>query len=126
MCNFGGVKGAATTRVETFLLRLTSGRPVVGRTPPVGMCAPMVFPASERAAQIQPTCVSWMSQKPNPAVGAVRHAWAQFGVRVQHRTERGLVLTHKPISAIVLVPILAKCKNFADRDTKEPGSRLGY
>ena len=86
----------------------------------------MVFAASERAAKLHATCTAWMSQKPNPAVSAIRHTPAQFGVCVQDRIERGLVLTHKPISAIVLVPILAKRENFADRDTKEPGSRLEY
>ncbi len=86
----------------------------------------MVFAASERAAQIHATGIPWMSQKPNPAGGAVCLAFAQFGIRTQDRIQSGLVLTHEPIDAIVLVPILAKRENFPDRDTKEPGSRLGY
>ena len=75
----------------------------------------MVMPAAAKgAAEILAVSVPGMRQEANPAVAAPHRAVAQLGMIAQHRVQRELILTNKRIGAFVLVPILAKAKNFRD------------
>lgn len=88
-------------------------------TPLAGTPSAMMLPTAERATQILPTCVAGVSQKTNATVPAVRHAAAQFGMRLHHRVQRGLILTDKRIRAVVLMPIRAKREKLLDSDDKK-------
>lgn len=68
----------------------------------------MVLPASERAPQVPPTCIARMREKANPAVDAARDAALQFGTRLQHGVQNGLILLDNRPGAIELMPIGAK------------------
>ena len=84
-----------------------------------GTLPAMMLPAAERATQILTTCVPGMSQKPNPTVNTVSDAVPQPGMGLQHRVQRGLILTDKRIRAMILMPIRAKREKLLDSDDKK-------
>jgi hypothetical protein len=70
--------------------------------------------AAERAAQILTAGVARMGKEPNPAVLAAHRATGQLGTSLQNGVERGLILTNKRTSTLLLVPILGKRENPLD------------
>ena len=76
--------------------------------------ATTVLPAAERAAEIPAIRVAGMREEANPAVAAAYRAVLQARTIAQHGIEGELILTNKRLGAVVLVPILAKSKNFRD------------
>jgi hypothetical protein len=74
----------------------------------------MVLAAAELATEIQPTRVAGMRKEANPAVAAAHRAVLQIRTVPQRGVQRDLILTNERFGAIVLVPILAKSKNFRD------------
>ena len=74
----------------------------------------MVLPAAKWAMEIQAARIARMRQEANSAVAAGRDAAAQMRIGRQHRVQGHLILPNKRFSAVVLVPILAKRKNFRD------------
>ena len=111
----GGRQGTtAAPGIEKFFLLFCSRFPIVLDTPLVGTLPSMMLSTAKRTTQIDSTRVAGMSQKSNPAMNAVHRTVTQFGIVFQNRVQRGLILTHKRLGAIVLVPILAKRENFLD------------
>jgi hypothetical protein len=82
--------------------------------PRVGALAAMVLAAAELAAEIQPARVAGMRKEADPAVAAAHRAVLQIRTLPQRGVQRDLILTNERLGAIVLVPILAKSKNFRD------------
>jgi len=80
--------------------------------PLVGLLATVVLTATERTAEIPPICVPRMRQKANSTVAAVDRTACQIETIAQDGIERELILTNKRTSAIVLMPIRAKRKEF--------------
>ena len=74
----------------------------------------MVPPAAERTTQVPPACVAGMREKANPAVRAANDATLKFGMGLQDRVQRGLILPDKRLGAIVLMPIGAKREKLLD------------
>jgi hypothetical protein len=74
----------------------------------------MVLAAAELAAEIQPARVAGMRKEANSAVAAAHRAVLQIRTLPQRGIQRDLILTNERLGAIVLVPILAKSKNFRD------------
>ena len=74
--------------------------------------------AAELAAEIPPSCVAGMRKEANSAVAAVHRAVLQIRTVPQRGIQRDLILTNERLGAIVLVPILAKSKNFRDGYSK--------
>ncbi len=97
-----------------FLVPSALGRAIVLPAPLVGALPVVVLPAAELAAEIHPACVTGVCQEANPAVTAVYGAALQVRTTAQDGVQRELILTNKRISAVVLMPILAKEENFRD------------
>jgi hypothetical protein len=112
------ISGLAAFAVETFLVPFALSRSIVLPAPLIGELATMVLPAAELAAEILPARVAGMSEKANPAVAAAYRAVLQIRTIAQDGIQRELILTDKPMSAVGLVPILAKSKNFRDSYNK--------
>jgi len=74
----------------------------------------MVLPAAERAAEIPAVPVAGMREEANPALAAAHRAAPQLGTFPQDSVQGELILTNERPGAVVLVPILAKSKNFRD------------
>jgi hypothetical protein len=74
----------------------------------VGLLAAMVLTASERTVEILAIGVPWMGQEAKGTVAAVDRTACQTGMLAQDRIQRGLILTNKRTSAVVLMPIRAK------------------
>ena len=79
----------------------------------------MVLAAAEHAAQVQPTCAARMREKADSAVAAASDTVTQVGIRLQDGVQRGLILAHERVSAIVLVPVRAKRENLLERYDKK-------
>ena len=111
----------ATTapRIEKFFLLFTGWCLAVVGTPLVATLPAMVLSATERTPQIRAARIAGMCQKPNPAMDAVHRTVYQFGMVFQNRIQRGLVLTHNWLGAIVLVPVVRKRENFLDCQDKK-------
>jgi hypothetical protein len=86
--------------------------------PLVAPLATMVLPAAERAAEIPATPVAGMREEANPALAAEYCAVPQCRTLPQDGVQRELILTNERLDAVVLVPILAKSKNFRDSYSK--------
>ena len=84
----------------------------------MGTPTTVMFPAAERATQIPPMRVSRMRQEANPTIAAVNRTACQIGTIAQDGIQRQLILTNKWTSAVVLMPIEAKRKDFPDRYDK--------
>ena len=82
--------------------------------PLVAPLATMVLPAAKRTAEIPATPVAGMREETNPALAAAHRAVPQRRTRPQDGIQGQLILTNERLSAVVLVPILAKSKNFRD------------
>jgi hypothetical protein len=80
--------------------------------PPVGLLATVMLTAPKRAAEISPIRVPRMRQKANSTVAAIDGTACQTGMIAQDGIECELILTNKRTSAIVLMPIRAKRKEF--------------
>jgi hypothetical protein len=78
----------------------------------VRLLATMVLTASERAVEIPSIGVPRMGQEANRAVAAADRTVFQTGMIAQDRIQRGLILTNNRTSAIILMPIRVKCKEF--------------
>jgi hypothetical protein len=76
--------------------------------PRVGLLAAVVLTATERAAEIPPVRVPWMSEKANSTMAAVSRTACQIGTIAQDGLQRQLILTNKRVGAVVLVPVRAK------------------
>ncbi len=104
--------GRAPLPVETLLILAAPVRSIVLLATLVGLLATVLLTASERAAEIPPIRVPRMCQKANSTVAAVDRTACQTGMTAQDGIERELILTNKRTSAIVLMPIRAKRKEF--------------
>jgi len=78
----------------------------------------MVLTATERTADILPIRISRMREEANPTMAAVDRTACQTGMIAQDGIQRELILTNKPMGAVVLMPIRAKRKKFAHGDDK--------
>jgi len=120
LLTIGGARTATRTcPIEAFLLPFSRCRLIVRGTSLVGPLPPMMLSAAEWASQIPPPGVPRMCEEPNLTVSAVSHTALQFGIGLQDRVERGLILSDKRVSAIVLVPIWPKREEFLDGDDKK-------
>jgi hypothetical protein len=68
--------------------------------------------AAERAAQIRSGGVAGMDQKPDPTVATGRDAILKMGMFGQGGVQGPLILLNERLSAVVLMPVLAKGENF--------------
>ena len=91
---------------------------IVFSAPLFAALATMVLPTTERAAEIPPLRVAGMREEANGAVAAVHRAVPQLRTLPQNGVQSELILTNERLGAIVLVPILAKSKNFRDGYSK--------
>jgi len=87
-------------------------------TPRVGTLPTLVFSAAKGTAKILPFRVAGMREEANPAVATPHGAVPQIRAIPQDSIQRDLILTNERLGAIVLVPILAKSKNFRDGYSK--------
>jgi hypothetical protein len=115
---FGVLSGLGTLAVETFLVPFPLGRLIVFSAPLVAPLATMVLPAAERTAEIPTPGIPGMCEEANPAVAAVHRAVPQRSTLPQDGVQGQLILTNERLGAVVLVPILAKSKNFRDGYSK--------
>jgi hypothetical protein len=76
--------------------------------------ATMVLPAAKRTPEIPATPVAGMRKETNPTLAAEYRAVPQRRTLSQDGVQGELILTNERLGAIVLVPILAKSKNFRD------------
>ena len=74
----------------------------------------MMLPATERTAEIRAPRVAGMREEANGAVAAAHCAVPQRRTLPQDGVQGELILTNERLGAVVLVPILAKSKNFRD------------
>jgi hypothetical protein len=100
--------------IELLLLSPSDSRPVVRGAPLAGTFLSVVLPAAERATQVPPACVAGMREEANSAIRAGSDAPAQFGMGLQDRVQRGLILPDKRPGAVVLMPICAKREKLLD------------
>ena len=100
--------------VETLLILAAPVRSIVLLAPLVGLLATMVLTATKRTAEIPPIRVPRMRQEANPTMAAVDRTACQTGTIAQDGIQRELILTNKRTGAVVLMPILAKRKEFPD------------
>ena len=77
-----------------------------------------MLPAAEFATQIPAARVPGMREEAYAAVATLYRAVPQFRTVSQEGIQRDLILTNERLGAIVLVPILAKSKNFRDGYSK--------
>jgi hypothetical protein len=82
--------------------------------PLVGLVATMVLAATERTADILPIRISRMREEANSTMAAVDRTACQTGMIAQDGIQRELILTNKPMGAVVLMPIRAKREEFPD------------
>ena len=87
---------------------------IVLLAPLVGLLAAVVLAATHRATEIPPLRVSRMREETNPTMAAVDRTACQAGMIAHEGIQRQLILTNKRASAVVLMPIRAKRKNFPD------------
>ena len=91
---------------------------VIGGTALAGSLLPLMLSTAEGAAQVPPARVAGMGQKANPTMQTVRDTAPQMRMRRQQGVEGHLIVLNKRLDAIVLMPVLAKSKNFRDGDHK--------
>ena len=106
--------GLISLTVKTFLVPSTLVSSIVLPATLIGTLAAVVLPAAKRTAEILTRRVARMSEEANPAAAAAYRAVLKFRTIPQDRIQRELILTNKRTAAVVLVPILAKRKNFRD------------
>jgi hypothetical protein len=82
--------------------------------PLVRLVATVVLAATERTTEIPPMCVSRMREETNPTLAAADRTACQLRMIAQDGIQRQLILTNKRTSAVVLMPIGAKRKEFRD------------
>jgi hypothetical protein len=109
-----------TLPIETLLILESLLRSIVLLAPRVGLLTATVLTAAERTVKISPMHVPRMRQKANPTVAAVDRTACQTGMIAQDRIQGDLILTNKRTSAVVLMPIRAKRKEFPGGDDKNP------
>lgn len=102
------------TTIETLLLASSHGCLIVRDTPLTRTLPTMVLPTAERTTQVPPTGVPGMREKANPTLRAVSDTALKFGMGLQDRVQRRLILPDKRPGAVVLVPILAKREKLLD------------
>jgi hypothetical protein len=107
---------AIPATIETFFRRSSPRRSIVRGTTSVGSLSTSVLPAAERTTQVRATCVPGICEKANPALLAANETTLQMqlGMGLHDRVQRSLILTDKRLSAVVLVPVIAKRENFPD------------
>ena len=86
--------------------------------PLVGLLATMVLTATELAAEISAIRIPRVGQKANSTMAAVDRTACQIATTAQDGIQRQLILTNKRTGAVVLMPVLAKCREFRDRYDK--------
>ena len=74
----------------------------------------MVLAATELAAKVLPIRIPRMREETNPTTAAGERTACQTGMLAQDGIQRQLILTNKRKGAVVLMPIPAKSKEFAD------------
>jgi predicted cobalt transporter CbtA len=104
----------APLAVEMLLILAPLLRTIVLLAPLVGLVATVVLAATKRATEIPPICVSRMREEANPTLAAGDRTACQFRMIAQDGIQRQLILTNKWASAVVLMPIRAKRKEFPD------------
>ena len=110
-----GAKGElATLAVVAFLVLLPLSRPVMLSATRACRLPTVMLPAAKGTAKILPARIARMRQEPDPAVTAAYGAVLQIGTIAQNGIQRQLILTNKRVGAVILVPVLAKRKNFRD------------
>jgi hypothetical protein len=82
------------------------------------LLTPMMGTATKRAAKIPPAGIARMREKANRTVATAHRTVCQVEPIAQGGIDCVLVLTNKRTSAIELVPISPKRKDFGDRDDK--------
>ena len=87
---------------------------IVLLAPRVGLLATVVLAATEWATEILPMLVSRMREEANPTMAAGDRTACQIGMNAQDGIQRQLILTNKRTSAVILMPIRAKPKEFPD------------
>ena len=87
---------------------------IVPPAPLIGKLATMVHSAAKGTAEIKSARIARMGEEANPAVAAPHCAVLQSRTTPQEGIQRQLILTNKRKGAVVLMPILAKRKNFRD------------
>jgi len=98
--------------VEKLLVSTSLVRSIMFLAPLVRSLAAMVLTAPERTVKISSIRVPRVRQEANGTVAAVDRTACQTGIITQDRIERSLILTNKRTSAIILMPIRAKRKEF--------------
>ena len=109
-----GIRRSAPAAIETLLLAFAHGRLIVRFAPLRGLLPAVVLPTAERTPQIPPTGVLRIREKANPTLRTVSDAALKFGMGLQDRVQRRLILPDKRPGAVVLVPILAKREKLLD------------
>ena len=79
----GRSDATAALGVKKLFVLAASGRSVVLGAALVAAYFTMVPPTPEGTTQIATPCVTWMREKPDPAVHAMRHATLQLGIGLQ-------------------------------------------
>ena len=74
----------------------------------------MVLTATELTAEVPPIRISRMRQETDSAVAAADRTACQIRMIAQDGIQRDLILTNKRTSAVVLMPIRVKRKDFPD------------
>lgn len=110
----GSLGRRAALAVETLFVLSPLGRLIVSSAPLVAPLATMVLPAAERTAEIPALGVAGMREEANPTLAAEYRAVPQLRTLPQDGVQGELILTSERPGAVVLVPILAKSKNFRD------------
>jgi hypothetical protein len=101
-----------------FLVPSSLGRSIVLSATLIGALATIVLPAAKLAAEILAARVAGMRKEAYPAVAAQYRAALQVSTTAQDGVQRELILTNKQMRPVVLVPILAKRKDFRDGYSK--------
>ncbi len=87
---------------------------IVPPAPLIGKLATMVHSAAKGTAEIKSAPIARMGEEANPAVATAHSAGLPIRMIAQDGIQRELILTNKRKGAVVLMPILAKRKNFRD------------
>lgn len=103
-------RGHTPLCVEKLLIPTSLVRSIMPLAALAGLLAATVLTATERTVKISPVRVPRVRQEANAAVLTVNRTACQTGMIAQDRIECRLILTNNRTSAIVLMPIRAKCK----------------
>jgi hypothetical protein len=115
---FSAIGELASLAVKKLLVLPALGLLIVLSATRVAPLATMVLPAAKLTTEILAACVPGMREEAYAAVATPHRAVLQVRTITQDGIQRDLILTNERLGAIVLVPILAKSKNFRDGYSK--------